>query len=47
MSKFAQLSGHPIVLWNRRQGKKWEEVPEDFECPLCAVGKDQFSPEEP
>ena len=28
------------------EGVKWEDVPEDFECPLCAVGKDQFSPEE-
>ena len=25
-------------------GTKWEDVPEDFECPLCSVGKDQFSP---
>jgi rubredoxin-NAD+ reductase len=24
-------------------GTKWEDVPEDFECPLCMVGKDQFS----
>ena len=24
---------------------KWEDVPEDFECPLCSVGKDQFSEE--
>ena len=24
-------------------GTSWEDVPEDFECPLCAVGKDQFS----
>ena len=24
-------------------GTKWEDVPEDFECPLCSVGKDQFS----
>ena len=24
-------------------GTKWEDVPEDFLCPLCAVGKDQFS----
>ena len=24
---------------------KWEDVPEDFECPLCYVGKDQFSEE--
>ena len=27
-------------------GTPWEEVPEDWLCPLCAVGKDQFSPEE-
>ena len=26
-------------------GTKWEDVPEDFECPLCAVGKDDFSEE--
>lgn len=24
-------------------GAKWEDLPEDFECPLCSVGKDQFS----
>ena len=24
-------------------GTKWEDVPEDFECPLCSAGKDQFS----
>ena len=24
---------------------KWENVPEDFICPLCGVGKDQFSKE--
>ena len=24
---------------------KWENVPDDFECPLCSVGKDQFSEE--
>lgn len=22
---------------------KWEDVESDFLCPLCAVGKDQFS----
>ena len=25
-------------------GTKWEDVPDSFECPLCGVGKDQFSP---
>ena len=24
-------------------GTKWEDLPEDFECPLCSVAKDQFS----
>ncbi len=23
-------------------GTEWSDVPEDFECPLCGVGKDQF-----
>ena len=26
-------------------GTKWENVPEDFTCPLCAVGKEEFSAE--
>lgn len=24
-------------------GTKFADLPEDFECPLCGVGKDQFS----
>ena len=24
-------------------GTKFEDLPEDFECPLCGVGKDSFS----
>jgi len=24
-------------------GTKWENIPQDFLCPLCGVGKDQFS----
>ena len=27
-------------------GVKWEDLPEDFACELCGVGKDQFSPAE-
>ena len=27
-------------------GTPWEEVPEDWTCPLCAVGKDQFEEEQ-
>lgn len=26
-------------------GTVWEDVPEDFVCPLCGVGKDQFEEE--
>ncbi len=26
-------------------GTKFEDLPEDFACPLCGVGKDQFSAE--
>ena len=27
-------------------GTKWEDVPADFQCPLCFVGKEEFSIEE-
>ncbi len=27
-------------------GTKFEDLPDDFECPLCCVGKDNFSVEE-
>ena len=23
-------------------GTKWEDIPEDWTCPECGVGKDQF-----
>ena len=26
-------------------GTRWEDVPEDFVCPLCGVGKDMFEEE--
>ena len=25
-------------------GTRWEDVPEDWVCPVCGVGKDKFSP---
>ena len=25
------------------EGTKFEELPEDWTCPLCGVGKDNFS----
>lgn len=27
-------------------GTKWEDVPADFTCPECGVGKDMFEPVE-
>ena len=27
-------------------GTKWEDIPEDWVCPICGVGKDDFSVEE-
>ncbi|MDR2587332.1 MAG: rubredoxin [Coriobacteriales bacterium] len=26
-------------------GTAWEDLPDDFVCPLCGVGKDQFEAE--
>ena len=23
-------------------GTAWEDIPEDFECPICGLGKDAF-----
>ena len=23
-------------------GTEWENIPDDFVCPLCGVGKDEF-----
>ena len=31
---------------NIEPGTKFEDLPEDFECLLCGVGKDNFSPAE-
>lgn len=27
-------------------GVPFEDLPEDFECPVCSVGKSEFSPED-
>ena len=26
-------------------GTQWEDIPDDFTCPVCGVGKDGFSTE--
>lgn len=30
---------------NVASGTKFEDLPEDFECPLCGVGKENFTEE--
>ncbi len=30
---------------NVAAGTKFEELPKDFECPLCGVGKENFTEE--
>ncbi len=27
-------------------GTKWDDVPDDWECPVCGAGKEDFSLEE-
>jgi len=29
---------------NIAPGTAWEDVPEDFICPICGAGKDAFNP---
>ncbi len=30
------------VYDEEQEGVKWEDLPEDWVCPLCGVSKDQF-----
>ena len=38
--KYEEAAGFPDN--DITPGTKWEDIPEDFECPLCYVGKNQF-----
>jgi len=31
---------------NVKSGTKWENVPDDWECPVCGASKDEFEKEE-
>ena len=42
-SKYDPQAGYPEG--GIAPGTAWEDVPEDFVCPLCGVGKDEFSAE--
>ncbi|MBO7667412.1 MAG: rubredoxin [Firmicutes bacterium] len=28
------------------EGVKFADLPDDWECPMCGVGKDEFQPQE-
>lgn len=31
---------------NVAAGTKFEDLPDDFQCPICGVGKDEFTKED-
>ncbi len=39
--EYDEEMGHPDS--GVENGTKWEDVPDDFVCPLCGVGKENFS----
>lgn len=38
------ICGH--IYDEEKEGVKWEDLPEDWKCPLCKAGKDKFVPVE-
>ena len=40
---YEEAEGYPDA--DLAPGTVWEDVPEDFSCPLCGVGKDMFEEE--
>ena len=41
---YDEAEGHPET--GIAPGTVWEDVPEDWTCPLCGVGKEDFDEEE-
>ena len=42
--EYDEAAGEPMN--GIKAGTKFEDLPDDFECPLCGVGKDMFSESE-
>ena len=42
-SVYDEAAGDPDI--GIAAGTPWENVPDDYVCPLCGVGKDQFEEE--
>ena len=38
-----KICGHKFD--EEKEGKKFSELPDDWKCPTCGVGKDMFEPE--
>ena len=43
MKYVCQVCGY--VYDEEKEGVKFSELPEDYACPLCSVGKEQFEEE--
>ena len=43
MKFVCSVCGH--VYDEEAEGVKWEDLGDDFVCPLCGVGKEDFAPE--
>ena len=41
MAKY-ECSACGYIYDEDEEGKKWEDLPDDWTCPVCGVGKDMF-----
>ena len=39
---FPDLQNFTLIYDEEKEGVKFEDLPEDWTCPLCGVGKDMF-----
>ncbi len=42
---YDEAKGHPES--GIAPGTKWEDIPDDWKCPICGAGKDAFRPAQP
>ena len=38
---YDETAGDPAI--GIEPGTKWDDLPDDFTCPVCGMGKDAFS----
>ncbi len=46
MKYICNICGWIWIYDEEERGVKWEDLPDDFVCELCGVGKEEFSPAE-